>query len=70
MVVNRNPVYDAYGYERYDRYDPSVRLILVALVAAILGVLLHVGVITLPGPSDSTVTSETPVLVGDVVGAD
>ena len=60
----------SFGYE-HDRYDPSVRLILVALVAAILAVLLHVGVVTLPGPSDLAVTSSEPaVLVGDVVGED
>ena len=58
------------GYE-HDSYDPSVRLILVALVAAIVGVLLHVGVVTLPGPSDSAVTgSEPAVVVGDVLWAD
>ena len=54
----------------HDRYDPSVRLILVALVAAIVGVLLHVGVITLPDVPESTATGETSVLVGDVLEED
>ena len=66
LVVNRNPVYDPYGYERYYSYDPSVRLILLALVAAIAALLLNVGVITLPDAPESTATSETLVQGGEV----
>ena len=67
--MNRNSVYDP-GYERYYSYDPPVGLILVALVAAIAALLLTAGVITLPDGAESTVTSEAPVLVGDVLEED